>query len=1034
MALTILHSNRYDWLLKELVQREQSALSLTRDPFENSTVWITSAADEWEIRRSIADSVGICANLIVEPLAKGLWRSSSELLGSIASQSPFYPQALQPLIFSAVEDKFEAQFETQMNSATDEWGWLPKEQSQRLLIAHHIAKIFSRYVTYRQDWLSAWQSNNEPPELACLAQSKWQGQLWRYLADRISLTQLAHPLSRLNQLSRGLGDGALRNSKSVPRFHVFNSIVLAPMYREALRELSRVFDVSVYFFNPSPNNWHDRSDDLPLLLASLGGQRRQAFKALNDWIESDGASEIAFYESGGTKSADHSEPEANTNALAAIQSSLNSLQLPSSIADKIPQSSIVIYSCDGVAQSLLSVRQSIEALLVSDPTIKISDCLVLLPRTREYQSSVQLLGWLWGGRLAYRLADIALPTPDALSGAWLELLALIDSDFEVDRVQNWLNLDVVKLRLGIGEEEHLLWRRWLSASGVKRGVLSADLSTDLGANQFSKGDDGHDWQSAVNWLLLRYAGYQTEQDPEELILAGLELASIGVLVHELEALSTLSRQIKNKRSWQQWREVLVAAFGQLIVFDSIDPMAEARVREQIRILGEAPTDNLMSQVRDVRLIDFNTIKVWFQTSELVADEVSRTPAQRSPVLTVATLGALRAQAFKAIFVLGLEALPAPIVNNHDDLMATVPRAGDASLRDADTGALLDAILAAQCHLEFFYVGVDASNRERLGDPLLVSMIEASVREQSLVVDRRISTALSIRYSSNPSQDALINQMIRRNALEIVDAQTLPIQGSEEFKQCLKFIENPLRTYLKKYIGVETFDDDERIEGELPFDLSALDLWQRRTDLLNKPSAALRRNFVQGNFGALEALPADNDIEQIRDIQAQRPEGIVISSVKSLRWELAISVLIDLAVSDSKSACLIAPDKSLLVDQIANKQVFINGLLDLRRQYFNAPFAFGKSTAWGYFKKIFGNATAPEKPVWDEDDAKNAQVILWSQQEMIEISDEFSNWLIAFGSLIDTSQTRCRIVETPRLFDISVASDETELESGAAAND
>jgi exonuclease V gamma subunit len=981
-VLKIFHSSDYAWLRTQLIAGESAALSNAKNPFERSTIWLASNADEWELRRGFADTLGIAANLDFAPLAEGLWASANELL-VLNSRSPFSAQSLKPLIFEV--------FEERALSKEEIWRWLPPLQSQRLVVAAKTAEYFSRYVTYRQALLAQWASESSKDE-------SWQKDLWLALGEKLPQIAKQHPFELLEKLPALSANSA----SSIKRFHLFNPVTIAPLYERALLALSKTCDVFVYFLNPSPLNWHDRSDDLPRLLAALGAERRYSFERISDWVASGKASEVAHYPEPSVELTASFLPYVRTQVFSLSSAELNA----GTVAAEMPLTSdLIVHSCSGIADQLMVVKKRIEKLLLDSPDFRLADALVLLPRNANYQAAVKLLPWVWQeglvSPLPYRLAGIAQVVEDPLIDAWLQMLALLESGFEIDVMMRWLSSPAVLKRLEISEADLDRLQSWLLASGVRRYLES---------------DTGHSWTQAIEWLFLRYCGEPDSADPNDLMLFGLDLELLGKLVKEVTDFQKATEPLKAVQDSAGWVTYFQECFDLLVYYPDCDIESAAVVRELIASL---------SVLDSIALFDFETAKTWLLSDNSTSEYLSqRATLQRSSTLTVAPLGALRGQRFKHIFILGVEQIPLIVAGEQQDLMVQSPARGDPSTRESDLCSVLDAILAAEDCVELAYLGKDPTTKAPLAEPMLIALLERCAQELGLRLNKYDGAEEEAQQEAQKEAQPLVAPARESLPLRSLQITEPVVENLDEKVSRLLDLTNPLAHYLKRHLGLRIFDDSQELDAQEPFELSGIDLWRRRADLLERPRAELRRSLPQANFGRLTALRADIDVNFCRVVEQSFGASALIDVAPSeIRWSGIARCLIDYAVGENagKTRIVICQSESIRVGerQGDNDPPDINvadGLvvvLDaMRTQFIEAPFVFGRDAATDFFSKLYAfNKDRPvrfwqmsqgeaqafvgsifAKLAWKAPDGTHAHDLLWHNQPNLDMPELMQVWL------------------------------------------
>jgi exonuclease V gamma subunit len=983
MSLSIYHSSDYGWLLGQLVAQDSHNQSTHNDVFAQTEIWLASNADEWEIRRAFANAHGIAANLNFSPLAEGLWASCGEILGGMANRSPFGASALRPLVFEIAEIRFI--------EGHPDWKWLPATQSQRIVVAGQVAQYFARYVTYRQEMLLGWSNSDQQPDVM-----PWQKDLWQQLGQRIAEIARPHPFTLLKSK---IASTPLPQSRQT--IHLFNPLGLAPLYEAAIETLSQIQDVAIYFFNPSPENWHDRADTLPRLMAALGNERRYAFERHARWMNSGQAKEIAFY-----PQAQGSGQVAANEVVPKIIEQLSTLEMISSpeIRDEgglLTASDFRLHSCSSIADQLCAVKASIEKKLLADRSFLAADVLVLLARHSDYQKSIRLLPWLWSenyaeeaSNLPYRLSGIAYEVEDELVQNWQRLLQLMQSNFELDAMFEWLSSSPVCSRLDLDQEDIQRFKEWAQAAGIRR-TLQSDI---------------HSWQEGLDWLLLSYAGSVTEHEMTDVTVSGLELELLGRLVGEFSQFQRFTNSFQTSKRAKHWALAFVELFESLVYFEGCDLVSEGLIREAIASVTMIPSDHFE--------LEFSAVAAYLLTDANVVDASAlRANLQRAPVVTVAPLGALRGQSFKAIYIVGAEQIPIAVTGNEIDLMVSSPSRGDPSLREADLCSVLDAFVACKGSLELTFLGKDPVNQATLAQPMLISLVKQVARDYGFKLDDESPLPKAVETAFRVDDNQLPLGLAEKRRLDLSQA---PIDTAQDFAQLLH-LADPLRSYLRYELGVSSFDEDNLLDATEPFELNSLDLWQRRSDVLADDAALPRRATPRGRFGELLTKDADDQIRLAQAFAQDIEHAKVVS--RAMRWGLLIESIVEILASDSlktgNSFTVIARDSFVRLE-IGDSAQLNETLWELRALFFKAPFVFGRVAALEFCKAIYDEEPSPWiaqqamsdseitallyakiKPTFWSNTGYNkdgllSHDILWAQHEVDEMPFAMRDWLVALA--------------------------------------
>ena len=266
---------------------------------------------------------------------------------------------------------------------------------------------------------------------------------------------------------------------------------------------------------------------------------------------------------------------------------------------------------------------------------------------------------------------------------------------------------------------------------------------------------------------------------------------------------------------------------------------------------------------------------------LLADRLRGRPTRanfRTGHLTVCTLVPMRAVPHRVVCLLGLddEVFPRTGTRDGDDLVLHDPRVGDHDARLEDRQLLLDALMSAGDRLLITYSGRD----ERTNAPRppavpvgeLLDVVDRTVRvpeaaglataSSSSIRCRRLTPA-----TSRPASCALTRRGAstrprwpvparwrararRRAASWRARCRTSPAR-SVEVDDLVRFVQKPVRTFLRRRLGITVGDYDDEIEDALPIELDDLEKYGVGNRLLDTllhgatPQAAVDAEFARG---------------------------------------------------------------------------------------------------------------------------------------------------------------------------------------------
>ena len=300
-------SNRFERLLDALLDRMNSPGG---SPFDREQIVVPSVAVHRRIELSAADRFGVCANVEFSYLAEWLWRQIGRFV-PIAPVSPFKTPVLTWRVFQLLDDNKLVADHPRLASYLKS-----ADATMRYDLATRIAALFDQYLTYRTDWLMAWQDRRHVMTVDVADEQRqseqderWQAAFWRRIAADIgtgrqhpsvaffdAMAAIGRESKRASERDQTAPDGRSQTapggrsqtapggrSQSAPggerhaadegdtratniraklpaTAHVFCLPATPPLYLNILRELGRWIDVHLYVLNPSREYWFEIVD------------------------------------------------------------------------------------------------------------------------------------------------------------------------------------------------------------------------------------------------------------------------------------------------------------------------------------------------------------------------------------------------------------------------------------------------------------------------------------------------------------------------------------------------------------------------------------------------------------------------------------------------------------------------------------------------------------------------------------------------------------------------------------------------------
>jgi exodeoxyribonuclease V gamma subunit len=811
---------------------------------------------------------GICANVEFPFPGRLLGGAVAASVGVDSDADPWLPERsvwpLLDVVDECLTEPWLAGLAAHLGGTGSDLDSVPR--TRRFATVRHIADLFDRYAVHRPDMLRAWAAGDEP----AAAGARWQAQLWRQLRQRIGQPS---PAERL--------EGACARIRSDPelidlpqRVSLFGLTRLPASYLDVVSALAGGRDVHLYLLHPSSVLWarvaaaiEDRprvvrrvDDELTAglprnpLLASWGRDAREMQLVL-----------VAAAGVGPLRDDHHRLDAPEKTLLQRIQADVRADRAPADDGTRArldpSDRSLQVHACHGRARQVEVVRDAILHLLAEDPTLEARDVIVMCP---DIETFAPLIHATFGAGdvddgdrdddgvprharppdLRVRLADRSLRQTNPILGVVSELLELASARITASQVLDLAGREPVRRRFRLDDDELGRVEEWVAATGVCWGLDAshrAPFKLDgLGANT---------WQAGLDRVLL---GVAMAEEGQQLVGDVLPLDDVdsgaidlaGRLAELVDRLGAVLDELRRPKPVDAWAASVAGAADALTSTSETDRWQRVQLQRLLDdVVGEA---TVAGTVRAAPL-------ALPEIRSLLADRLQGRPTVanfRTGHLTICTLVPMRSVPHRVVCLLGLDdgVFPRKTTRDGDDLIADDPHLGDRDSRSEDRQLLLDALLAATDCLVVTFTGRD--ERTNAEHPPAVP-----VGELLDVVDRTVSAGetparqrVVVRHPLQPfdvrnfTVGALVDQRawsfdavaldgaIASAGPRVAAPPFLPgplpelAEASVELDQLVRFVQHPVRAFLRQRLGITVSDRSEDAGDELPIELSHLERW------------------------------------------------------------------------------------------------------------------------------------------------------------------------------------------------------------------
>jgi exodeoxyribonuclease V gamma subunit len=727
-------SNRFELLVAQLLQR---LAATPAGPFDVDTVVVPSAAVRRALTLATADALGVSTQLSLPFLAPWLWAQMARLLPGVATQSPFAPPVLRWRVMAALADGDWLAAHPRLG------GYLAgADDVMRFELASRVAALFDQYLTYRPDWLQAWQQGQAPQVGARSPQehadAAWQAALWQRLARNTPQAELAGGTTFVDAL-RALQPQQATEAGLPAVLHVFALPTMPALHMDWLQHIARLVDVHVYVLNPCQEYWFELID--PRRLSHLAARGRAQDSAhqevghrlLAAWGQQtqalvDGLVD-AMDRAASTPSTDDGLFQAQPGAslLARLQNSMLELQEPEPGAWPLEPGdrSIELHVCHSLTRELEVLHDHLLGLLARGELQHPSQVLVVTP---DLEAAAPLIDAVFGTvpterALPYTLTGRARSTVNAPARALLAVLALAGSRFQASEVFALLQQDIVARRFGLDPDALQQLHDSLLAAGARWGLDAGHrASFQLPATA------AQTWADALDRLFLGYALPSQVTAPfDELLPAadteGGDALALGALSQFISRLRVLHQAVAQPRTPAAWHHLLQGALQQFLLpqGDELDDQREL----QSALAELFNTLELAGAEDEAGGASVATLLLPFAVLRAALVQQLDDPARGgvpTGAITFSSMSSLRHLPYEHVCVIGLNdgAYPSAQRPSEFDLMPLQPRRGDRQRRVDERNLFLDLLLAARRSLYLSHTGRSLRDNSPLPPSVLVS--------------------------------------------------------------------------------------------------------------------------------------------------------------------------------------------------------------------------------------------------------------------------------------------------------------------------
>ncbi|QEO57352.1 exodeoxyribonuclease V subunit gamma [Francisella marina] len=726
-----------------------------------------------------------------------------------------------------------------------------------------IAETFSKYISYRSEWLQKWEQGEYINPAKSENDEDWQMLLWQKLVEDVAETPYKVQAEALQKLNRQ----NLEKLNIPSDIYIFGVNTISPKNLGFVFELAKYIEVNILYINPCSEYWYDLhkskisawldSDDYELqpLLANLGQQGKEFF---NQLLENQEKQELEVFEKFDKNSLDF-EKLADNNQTQLVSLQRNLLELDCQNHAKQKDLSISINSCHSPLREVQILHDKLLDMIKADPSIKPRDILVMCPNIEDYSPYIDSVfsRFSTDKKLPCSIADRTLLDSEPLAASFIELLQLPESNFEVNKILDYLSVPAIQQKFKISDEQLETIRYWLKESCIHHSNNGQTFSWSWGLKRLMFGFSYSDSNHIIDDKLMTIP-----------VIEGSEIAELGGLYELLELLERYSQELLKPRSLEAWQDYLLEMFDDVFDVTNDEQYIAKKIKDIIVKTVTTAKDVLLVEEIDLYTIRYCLIS---QLSEPIINNHFL-----NGKVTFCSMTPMRNVPFRVIAMLGLNNGKFPRQESaiSFDFMARLGRVkGDRTKRDDDRYLFLEAITSARDYLYLSYIGRSVKTNVEQQPSLILKELtsylglnygwgKADIKEYPLhpfsskcYADeyrsydeawlKLLQSELKVFYDytkttpsclRNPPLHEAKGNCISSHTREsgyldsLCVASKLPQQLS--ISKLVKIFDDPIKAYTNYGLELYLEDDFAELEDSEPFDINSLDKHKFKQDLLN----------------------------------------------------------------------------------------------------------------------------------------------------------------------------------------------------------
>jgi len=726
-----------------------------------------------------------------------------------------------------------------------------KADRRRTRLSCDLAQLFLQYGVYAGEMLKEWKAGP----------GDWQADLFCRLFQSRPEWTTPH-----EQIAPLLDESPKRKDWQV---HLFGLNFLSSLHNRFFKAVSKTLPVHLYLLSPCEHYWGDLSSnhelnlmrkewrkkgiteerqielehyfqDRHVLLANLGKLGRKMWLQIDEACEDGGALH---------------RPSENDTLLSRLQNDMLQLRTTPEKVEVAETESIQLHVAPSRPREVEILYHNL-LNLVDKHGYRPSDIIVMAPDITPYVPFIKAVFNHGQPPLDFQIYDLKISSQNTVIQAFLSLIQLSKSRWDVISLMQFMQLEPVMRRQGFSQNDIQQIEQWVTETRIRWGSDPDHRNECLESSSDIDRTKGT-WDYGLRRLLL---GLIADSENSALPYESIEMSKARLLGKLLDLIHSLKTDLKHlsdgsEKPIEDWALFLNCLYQG---YFAIDPQNEQQVRDEEHLLSIFRRFENTSAFKGSETFSWTSIEG--QLEQAFSEQSMNFQESHVEGVKFCSMLPMRAIPARVVVLMGLEESAFPKKDLISPLNQMV-RHSDADYmpasKDFDRYLFLEALLSARDYLILSYAHVSSETKPSLMIKELMSTLNHTIsfRDQKISeccttvhpfssydpryfqdggslksFSQRDYRVAASKLSEKQTDRHFVSQLFTINPKPRSDDEEMIRISLNRVFGCAK---NPLKNYFNETLGI-TIVDDEPLSAEDAFLMNGLDRYRLKSESLTQP--------------------------------------------------------------------------------------------------------------------------------------------------------------------------------------------------------